>query len=140
MYVEVISYNVSELAERLVSLWCDKGNNITTKVGLAEELLAGNTNMVGTLRKTESDLSKISHHWRTSNRCILLLSTMPHDRKVCPEEDKPEIVLSYNDTKSATESSMAHGIIIEYAQCRMSGCECETDSQISRVECQTVTS
>ncbi|KRY60339.1 hypothetical protein T03_4465 [Trichinella britovi] len=51
---------------------------------------------------------------------------MPHDRKVCPEEDnKPEIVLSYNDTKSS---------------CRMSGCECETDSQISRVECQTVTS
>ncbi|KRX83313.1 hypothetical protein T06_14205 [Trichinella sp. T6] len=128
MYVEVISYNVSELAERLVSLWCDKGSNITTKVGLAEELLAGNTNMVGTLRKTESDLSKNSHHWRTSvwNLCILLLSTMPHDRKVCPEEDnKPEIVLSYNDTKMNS---------------RMSGCECETDSQISRVECQTVTS
>ncbi|KRZ57136.1 hypothetical protein T02_455 [Trichinella nativa] len=111
------------LAERLVSLWCDKGSNITTKVGLAEELLAGNTNMVGTLRKTESNLSKNSHHWRTSvwvisfrkltllnyvstkNRCILLLSTMPHDRKVCPEEDnKLEIVLSYNDTKSGVDN------------------------------------
>ncbi|KRY14694.1 hypothetical protein T12_5145 [Trichinella patagoniensis] len=32
---------------------------------------------------------------------------------------------------------MAHGIILEYARCRMSGCECDTDSQTSRVECQT---
>ncbi|KRX22760.1 hypothetical protein T07_5562 [Trichinella nelsoni] len=83
--------------------------------------------MVGTLRKNESDISpKIaitkglpfgSSHFgldskltllnyvSTKNRCILLLSTMPHDKKVCPEEDnKPEIVLSYNDTKSGVDN------------------------------------
>ena len=115
------------------SFWLDSGRNVTcdnffTDVQLCEQLLRRNTTLVGTIRKNKRDvpsemqasksrpphssifafngqITMVSYIPKRS-RLVILLSSMHHDNAVTSDEqeNKPEIILHYNETKSGVDN------------------------------------
>ena len=120
-----------DLVKRLVATWINKGRSVTTdnyftSVSLAEDLLGVQTTLIGTIRKHRSDIPRELHPNRTrseyssifcfdrqlalgsyvpkKNRAVILLSSMHHDITVCEDmNNKPKIVLYYNETKGGVD-------------------------------------
>lgn len=120
------------VVKTLASHWYGSGRNITTDnfftdITLAEELLSQELTIVGTVRKTRKDLPKClldirgratysSQFLFTGNltlvsyvtkpkKFVVLLSSMHHEHDIAGEDlkFKPDIILSYNDTKSGVD-------------------------------------
>lgn len=120
------------VVKTLASHWYGSGRNITTDnfftdITLAEELLSQNLTIVGTVRKTRKDLPKClldireratysSQFLFTRNltlvsyvtkpkKFVVLLSSMHHQHDIAGEDlkFKPDIITSYNETKSGVD-------------------------------------
>ena len=106
--------------------WLQSGRNIVcdnffTSVPLAEGLLLEHTTVVGTLRKNKAEIppemqsnnatvfgfaGNVTMVSYVPSKCkaVLLLSTMHHDATTEGDQQKPEIVLHYNKTKSGVDN------------------------------------
>jgi len=121
-----------ELVKRLTQPWHRSGRNVTcdnffTSTSLAEELLAVNTTVVGTMRSNKREIPAEMQKSRRrevksslfgfndqltlvsyvpkKNKAVILLSSMHHDDTISEENDrKPDIILHYNDTKSGVDN------------------------------------
>ena len=94
---------------------------------LAEELLQNKLTVIGTLRKNNAAIPKqmladrkrplhstmfgfngqktIASYVPKKNRCVVMLSTLHHNKATDPNmENKPEIILDYNNTKGAVDT------------------------------------
>ena len=119
---------VKDLAQHILGA----GRNITvdnffTDLKLAEELLAYKTTVVGTMRKSKTDIlmsvmpdrkreekssifgftdsATIVSFVPKKGKSVVLLSTMHSDNKVCDDDGKkPDIVLFYNSTKGGVDT------------------------------------
>lgn len=128
----VNSNNVTDLVKELSRPWYNTGRNLTmdnyfTSVELAVDMLAVRTTVVGTMRKNRRDIPKellpsrakeqfssifcfddqltLTSYVPKKSKAVILLSTMHHDDTVDPENDnKPEIILYYNSTKSGVDN------------------------------------
>lgn len=121
-----------QLVKRLTKPWHMTGRSVTcdnffTSAQLAEELLAVNTTVVGTMRRNKKEIPAEMQKSRTrevksslfgfhdqltlvsyvpkKNKSVILLSSMHHDKAVSEEdESKPDIILHYNETKSGVDN------------------------------------
>jgi hypothetical protein len=121
----------SDLVKRLVQPWVNSGRTITmdnffTDVGLAEDLLAIKTTIVGTVRRNKRDIPKelqpsnkrpeqssifcfdrhltLVSYVPKKRKAVILLSSMHHDKDVNEQnKKKPEIILYYNSTKGGVD-------------------------------------
>ena len=111
--------------------WLQSGRNIVcdnffTSVPLAEELLLEHTTVVGTLCKNKAEIPPemqpnnarperssvfgfagnvtMVSYVPSKGKAVLLLSTMHHDATTEGDQQKPEIVLHYNKTKSGVDN------------------------------------
>lgn len=118
------------VVQRLCEPIFNTGRNVTTdnwytSIPLAEALLEKGLTTVGTIRKNKREIPPdfnilrgrtvksnmfgfrdsmvlVSHVPKTSKN-VLLISTMHNDAKVDDETRKPDIILSYNDTKGGVD-------------------------------------
>jgi hypothetical protein len=118
---------ISDLVKRLVQPWVNSGrtitmNNFFTDVGLAEDLLAIETTIVGTVRRSKPDIHKelqpslkrpeqssifrydrhltLVSYVPKKRQAVILLSNMHHDEDIHEQnKKKPEIILYCNGTK-----------------------------------------
>ena len=117
--------------KELVGHWCRSGRNITagnffSSIPLAKELLQKGLTYVGTIRSNKPEIpdemrpakNKDQHSstfgFKTKvtlvsyvpqqNKAVLAISTMHHDDNLEGDNQKPEIILHYNDTKSGVDN------------------------------------
>lgn len=120
------------VVKTLAQHWHGSGRNITTDnfftdITLAEELLSNKITLVGTMRKSRKDIPKqlldvkkralFSSDFLFTNtmtlvsyitkprKFVVLLSSLHHQHEISTEENKfkPEIILTYNKTKSGVD-------------------------------------
>ena len=122
---------ISDLVKRLVQPWVNSGRTITmdnyfTDLGLAEDLLAIQTTIVGTVRRNKRDIPKelqpslkrpeqssifcfdqqltLVSYVPKKRKAVILLSSMHHNKDINEQKKKkPEIVLYYNSTKGGVD-------------------------------------
>jgi hypothetical protein len=124
-------HGVKDLVKRLVAPWINKGRSVTadnyfTSVALAEDLLAVQTTLVGTIRKNKPDIPTelqpsrkrpkhssvfcfdrqltLVSYVPKKDQAVILLSSMHHDMTISEDlNNKPEIILYYNQTKGGVD-------------------------------------
>ena len=121
----------ARVLKELVGHWYRSGRNITadnffSSISLDEELLQKGLTYVGTIRSNKPEIpdemrpakNKDQHSsifgFKTKvtlvsyvpqqNKAVLAISTMHHDDNVEGDNQKPEIIVHYNDTKSGVDN------------------------------------
>lgn len=124
--------NVNDLVCRLVKPWINTGRNVTmdnyfTSEHLARDLLALKTTIVGTVRKNRTFIPQqllpsrqreekssifcfdgqitLVSYVPKKGKAVILLSSMHHDSDIDANHDnKPDIILHYNESKSGVDN------------------------------------
>ena len=124
--------NVKDLVKRLVRPWQNTGRNVTmdnyfTSTELATDLLAVRITIVGTMRKNRADIPPemqadrqrvvqstvfgfdrqltLASYVQKRGKAVILLSSMHHNATIDEtNNNKPDIILHYNNTKSGVDN------------------------------------